>query len=94
MYGSLVITYRLQINFYDISGPWFFHPSSLYHDFYMHNYARLLVIRPTAFNRAGMVSQGLGGRYRDWGGGTKIQNTVGTGRAGRIESVLSISDGA
>ena len=61
MYGILVINYRLQINYYDIYDPWFFHPRSLCHDFYMCVYTRLLVLRPTSFNLLGMGSRGPGG---------------------------------
>ena len=61
MYGILVINYRMQINYYDIYGPWFFHPISLCHDCYMRLYTRLLVLHSTAFNGVGMGSRGPGG---------------------------------
>ena len=38
------------------------------HDSSKCTYAGILALRPTAFNRVGMGSRGLGGRYRDGGG--------------------------
>ena len=49
-------------------GPRFSEPISLYHDRSNRVYTGLLALRPTAFNRVGMGSRGLGGRYRDRGG--------------------------
>ena len=42
-------------------------PSNLYHDISKRSYTGLLALHPTAFNRAGMGSRGLGRRDRDRG---------------------------
>ena len=57
MYGSLVITYILQINYYAITGPRFFQLSSLHHDCYMRVYTQLISICSTAFNHVVMGSR-------------------------------------
>ena len=53
----------------DMVGPRFRKPRSLYNDSILRAYTLLLVLRPTAFNRVGMVSIGLGGRDSD---GTRV----------------------
>ena len=53
------------------NGSLFSKPSSLYHDSSKRTYTRLLVLRPTAINLAGIGSRGLEGRDRDRTGGSR-----------------------